>query len=268
MLNQNAGDSRFSSTTDNGKFIADFHLEYAAVGQPHRRKIVHRFLSKLDRGFSIVGAICRRSVHLSTMSARAARVNMEAHKSLSALIDAALNAIQKIVAAVVSVLLARENDVESVGFEPRLTRRNDFPGEVRLAFSIALRTRINTAMAGIERNGTHAHQSSAICSGGRTGTCSSKSLFDSARLLRIAITVSVIYASRDIALIGHGSIRINIEAIAVLEQINYVFDIAALKAIRDFRKIVARLTKVRTKYECGRIAAHRSRLHAQGCAGS
>ena len=193
---------------------------------------------------------------------------MEAHKSLSALIDATLNAIQEIVATVVSILLARKNDVESVCFEPRLTRRNNLPGKVRLAFSVALRTRVNTAMTGIERNSAYAHQSSAICSSNRTGACSSKSLFDSARLLRVAITVGVIYASRDIALVGHGGISINIEAITILQQINYIFDIAALKAIRDFRKIVSRLAKVRTEYECGRIAAHCSRLHAQGRAGS
>ena len=193
---------------------------------------------------------------------------METHKSLSALINTTLNAIQEIVATVVSVLLARKNDVEAICFKPRLTCRNNLPGKVRLTFSIALRTRVNTAMAGIKRNGTYAHQGSAICSGSRTGTCGGKGLFDGARLLRVAITVGVIYPSRDIALVGDGSIRINIEAITILQQINYVFDIAALKAIRDFRKIVARLAKVRTEYECGRIAAHRSRLHAQGRAGS
>ena len=36
MLNQNAGDSRFSSTANNGEFIADFHLNYTAISQPHR----------------------------------------------------------------------------------------------------------------------------------------------------------------------------------------------------------------------------------------
>ena len=36
MLNQNAGNSRLSSTTNNGKFIADFHLKYTAISQPHR----------------------------------------------------------------------------------------------------------------------------------------------------------------------------------------------------------------------------------------
>ena len=268
VLNQNAGDACFTSTTNNGKLIADFHLEYTTIGQSHRRQIVHYFLSKLDRCLRVVVTIGGWSIHFCAMRAASARVNMEAHKSLSALIDTALNAIQKIVAAVVSVLLARKNDIESVGLEPRLTRRNNLPGKVRLAFSVALRTRVNAAMAGIERNSSYAHRSSAICSGSRTGTCSSKSLLDSVRLLCVAITVGVIYASRDIVLVGHGSIRINIEAIAVLQQINYVFGIAALKAIRNFRKVVARLTKVGSEYKCGRIAAHRSRLHAQGRAGS
>ena len=162
MLNQNAGDSRFSSTANNSEFIADFHLEYAAVGQSHRGKIIHHFLGKLDRGFSIVGTICRRSIHLGAMGARTARVNMEAHKSLSALVNATLNAIQEIVATVVSALLARKNDVEAICFKPRLTCRNNLPGKVRLAFPIALRTRVNTAMAGVKRNGTYAHQSSTV----------------------------------------------------------------------------------------------------------
>ena len=93
VFNKNARDSLFTSATDYGKFIAYFHLKYAAIRKAHSGKVVHNLIGKLNRNLRVIGTICSRSINLSTMSRRGTRINMEAHKSLSALIDATLNAI-------------------------------------------------------------------------------------------------------------------------------------------------------------------------------
>ena len=82
-----------AGTSDYRKLISHLHLENAAIRKAHSGKVVHNLIGKLNRNLRVIGTICSRSINLSTMSSRGARINMEAHKSLSALIDATLNAI-------------------------------------------------------------------------------------------------------------------------------------------------------------------------------
>ena len=150
VFNKNARDSLFTGATDYGKFIAYFHLKYAAIRKAHSGKVVHNLIGKLNRNLRVIGTICSRSINLSTMSSRGTRINMETHKSLSALIDATLNAIKKIITGIIAVLLASKNNLETISFKPILAGSHNLPGKIGLTFTITLGSGIRPAVASIK----------------------------------------------------------------------------------------------------------------------
>ena len=89
------------------------------------------------------------------MSGRGAGINMEAHESLRALIDATLNAIKKIIAGIITVLLASKNDLKTVCLELMLACRHNLPGKIGLAFAITLCAGIRPTVTSIESDYTN-----------------------------------------------------------------------------------------------------------------
>ena len=75
---------------------------------------------------------------------------MEAHESLRALIDAALNAIKKIITGIIAVLLAGKNNLKTICLKLILACRHNLPGKIGLAFAIALCTGIRSTVTSIE----------------------------------------------------------------------------------------------------------------------
>ena len=84
------------------------------------------------------------------MSSRGAGINMKANESLRTLIDATLNAIKKIIAGIIAVLLAGKNNLEAVCLELILACRHNLPGKIGLAFAITLRTGVRSTMTSIK----------------------------------------------------------------------------------------------------------------------
>ena len=131
------------------------HLEYAAVRKTHSSKVIHNLIGKLNRNLCVIGTICSRSINLSAMSSRGTRINMEAHKSLSALINATLNAIQKIITGIIAVLLASKNNLETICLKPILACRHNLPGKIGLTFTITLCAGIRSTVTSIESDYTN-----------------------------------------------------------------------------------------------------------------
>ena len=77
---------------------------------------------------------------------------MEAHESLRTLIDATLNAIKKIIARIIAVLLAGKNNLETIRFKLILAGRHNLPGKISLTFTITLSSGIRPAVASIKSN--------------------------------------------------------------------------------------------------------------------
>ena len=75
---------------------------------------------------------------------------MKANESLRTLIDATLNAIKKIIAGIIAVLLAGKNNLEAVCLELILACRHNLPGKIGLAFAITLRTGVRSTMTSIK----------------------------------------------------------------------------------------------------------------------
>ena len=114
VLNKNAGNPLLACTTNHGELVAYFHLENTAIGKAHGSKVIHNLIGKLNRNLRIIGAICSRSINLGTMSSRGSRINMETHKSLRTLIDAALNTVKEIITGIIAVLFTSKNHLETI----------------------------------------------------------------------------------------------------------------------------------------------------------
>ena len=86
------------------------------------------------------------------MSGRRTGIDMKAHECLRALINAALNAIQKIITGIIAVLFTSKNDLKAICLKLILAGRHNLPGKIGLAFAIALRTRVRSTVTSIESN--------------------------------------------------------------------------------------------------------------------
>ena len=75
---------------------------------------------------------------------------MKAHKCLRALINAALDAIKKIITGVIAVLFTSKNDLKTICLKLILACRHNLPGKIGLAFAIALGSGIRPAVTSIE----------------------------------------------------------------------------------------------------------------------
>ena len=165
VFNKNARDSLFTGATDYGKFIAYFHLKYAAIRKAHSGEVVHNLIGKLNRNLRVIGTICSRSINLSTMSGGRTGIDMKAHECLRALINTTLNAIKKIIAGIITVLLASKNDLKTIRFKLILAGRNNLPGKISLAFTITLCAGIRPAVASIKSD--YANITRGACGIGR-----------------------------------------------------------------------------------------------------
>ena len=127
VFNQNTGDSSFTSTTNNGEFVAYLHLKDTTVCKSESNKIVLNLLGQFVRNLGIVSPVHGRRIYLGTMSCGRTRIDVETDIGLSALFDATLNAVKEVVASVTARLLTSENYLKSVILKLGLTRANNLP---------------------------------------------------------------------------------------------------------------------------------------------
>ena len=127
MLNQDARDSLLASTANNGELITEFHLKNAAIAKTKRMQIIHYFLSKLNGCLSIARTVCRGSVYLSSVRTRSTRIDMETNECLGALTYTTLNAVQEVIAAICTILVAGHNDFKAILLKLGLTSDCNFP---------------------------------------------------------------------------------------------------------------------------------------------
>ena len=90
---------------------------------------------------------------------------MKAHKCLRALINAALDAIKKIITGVIAVLFTSKNDLKTICLKLILACRHNLPGKIGLAFAITLCAGIRPAVASIESD--YANITRGACGIGR-----------------------------------------------------------------------------------------------------
>lgn len=84
------------------------------------------------------------------MSGGRTGIDMKAHKCLRALINAALDAIKKIITGVIAVLFTSKNGLKTICLKLILACRHNLPGKIGLAFAIALGSGIRPAVTSIE----------------------------------------------------------------------------------------------------------------------
>ena len=80
---------------------------------------------------------------------------MKAHECLRALINAALDAIQKIITGIIAVLFTSKNDLKTICLKLILACRHNLPGKIGLTFTITLRTWIRSTVTSIESDYTN-----------------------------------------------------------------------------------------------------------------
>ena len=80
---------------------------------------------------------------------------MKAHECLRALINAALDAIQKIITGIIAVLFTSKNDLKTICLKLILACRHNLPGKIGLTFTITLRTWIRSTVTSVESDYTN-----------------------------------------------------------------------------------------------------------------
>ena len=80
---------------------------------------------------------------------------MKAHECLRALINAALDAIQKIITGIIAVLFTSKNDLKTICLKLILACRHNLPGKIGLTFTITLRAGIRSTVTSIESDYTN-----------------------------------------------------------------------------------------------------------------
>ena len=131
------------------------HLKNAAIRKTHSSKVIHNLIGEFNRNLRVVSAICGGSVNLSTMSGGRTGIDMKAYECLRALINATLNAVKKIIAGIITVLLASKNDLKTIRLKLILAGRNNLPGKISLAFTITLCAGIRSTVTSIESDYTN-----------------------------------------------------------------------------------------------------------------
>ena len=82
-------------------------------------------------------------------------IDMKAHECLRALINAALDAIQKIITGIIAVLFTSKNDLKTICLKLILACRHNLPGKIGLTFTITLRTWIRSTVTSVESDYTN-----------------------------------------------------------------------------------------------------------------
>ena len=75
---------------------------------------------------------------------------MKAHECLRTLINAALDAIQKIITGIIAVLFTSKNDLKPICLKLILACRHNLPGKIGLTFTITLCAGIRSTMTSIK----------------------------------------------------------------------------------------------------------------------